>query len=124
MHPLGASADPAQAVVIGPGGEVAGGAAEQLDALSEPVEKPSRADGRMTGERELGSRREDADPTIGRIVHEDRLAEAEVGRDRLPASLRDLHPAHEDAERIAMLSVGRGEDAKAVQLAWHRSSGW
>ena len=70
-----------------------------------------RADGRMTGKRQLSARREDADPGaiggIGRLLDEDGLRQIGFAGDRLHRLVAQVLAVEDDGQRIAgELAVG------------------
>jgi hypothetical protein len=74
----------------------------------------------MPGKRQLPARREDLDRSADRIVDEDRLREAELGRQRLSPRLRDRATIEEDAQRVPASSVQSDEHPQDMQLR-HRA---
>jgi hypothetical protein len=69
----------------------------------------------VAGESQLGGGSEDPNLAAAAIIDEDRLAEAELGRDPLPLALPDRGAVQEHPERIAPLAVLIDEDAQDVK---------
>ena len=85
LHP--AEDDPARLVALEPDGHVAAAGLERDHVeLERRAEHEGRAERRMAGERQLEGRREDADLDVAAVlrrVHEHRLAEPDLERERL-----------------------------------------
>src|SRR5215211_8720632 len=108
--PLGTCGHVDDLVLTADGG-VARGGSQPLQA----VEQPGRADGGVSREVELVDRREDADLAAFGVVHEDDLAEAEVGGHGLAPLRRDLVPVEEHAERVPAAAVVGAEHTQEME---------
>jgi hypothetical protein len=117
--PLRPGADPAQSV-FGPRGDLARRRAQHVAGAALARDQPSRADQRVTSQRQLAGGRVDPQLAARGVVDEDRLAVAELGGDRLATIGRDRRAVEEHAQRIPVRPVIRGEDVQEL-VARHSS---
>jgi vacuolar-type H+-ATPase subunit H len=92
------------------------GKAQRGNRVAVSRQQPGGADRRMAGEGELHFWGVDPGPPSRRILDENGLAEAELGRDALPCLAADPRAVEEDAEPVAPLTVLVDEDSEDVKL--------